>query len=896
MPAGAALGAVNPAATVRTVRTRGPALLVVLVLAMLGCSSSGSKPEPSARLPPPGEGTPTFQVRVRLEGAGGGKAPAQGAISFLEAGKMNAKLTAPVAAPPDAWSTWAVFGTREADATRKSYPNTGLPEHLTVAYLGVDGITGLTRLSGEIRLDDGGDTIPITAELFGPRLGIMLWREAGIAHAGTEADYNRRYWTVIENAAIRAGSRPRQFTIVDGFVSASDDLRTWREGTAAVTGLGANTVSLINDPKLREALGADVKRTAGAVYCPPGYTFDYAPQAACGNGRAPDELDPWAAGLSTDLRAGARDARDVGALALSDEPAWRYPDAIDALKANPAAMARFREYLGRQGLTPQDVGQAGWEQVLPVDRSRATDAAGRRLFYWTMRFFPWDSARHFADATAALERAFYPGLPISVNWNNFAGPSYSPNPTASAPGAASGNHDWLEFGRMRGATALWTEDWFPDKDAYLWSDYASRLRSGAAKGGVGFGGYIIGRIGGDRPGGIVQKAMSLVGQGAKTLNFYTFGPEYNSPGNAYSERLLEKPALARDVAGANQMIGRAEDLLWPGTPVANRVALVYPRSSEMWDPQDPALSRSDVLMAYTVDYRAEVHALYQALQHAGVPVDWIEEEDLSADRLAAYDVVYLTAPNVPREGADALADWVRAGGALATVSGSGQRDRYDDLLPTLADASGIRDASRPPLVVPDLAGVAQAGSVLDAAGAEVPVYGVRGALADPQGTVEARFDDGSPAIVTNQVGAGRFFHFAFLPGTSYWRSATRPDDGLPFGFSDAVRDWIARPVELAGVKPPVEVDVPLIEAPVLSSPAGSAITLLNWTEGPVRTVDVRYRAPFPVAKVTSVEHGDLDFKTTSDGITFSVPLGAADVIRVYPGSGSGSGEPDDREL
>jgi hypothetical protein len=38
----------------------------------------------------------------------------------------------------------------------------------------------------------------------------------------------------------------------------------------------------------------------------------------------------------------------------------------------------------------------GWDEVLPIRRSRATDLPARRLFYWTARFFAYDSARHFA--------------------------------------------------------------------------------------------------------------------------------------------------------------------------------------------------------------------------------------------------------------------------------------------------------------------------------------------------------------------------------------------------------------------------------------------------------------------------------------------------------------------
>ena len=143
-------------------------------------------------------------------------------------------------------------------------------------------------------------------------------------------------------------------------------------------------------------------------------------------------------------------------------------------------------------------------------------------------------------------------MAISTNWNFFAGRMYVPGPAANnadktKPDAAMGGHDWLEFGRLRGSTALWTEDWFSDAQAYQWSFYASKLRSAAEKSGVVFGGYVVPRAAGDREDGILQKILTLVGSGAKVVNSYVFGPEYSFPGNCYSE----KPGMLRRLAQAN---------------------------------------------------------------------------------------------------------------------------------------------------------------------------------------------------------------------------------------------------------------------------------------------------------------------------------------------------------
>jgi hypothetical protein len=78
---------------------------------------------------------------------------------------------------------------------------------------------------------------------------------------------------------------------------------------------------------------------------------------------------------------------------------------------------------------------------------------------------------------------------------------------------------------------------------------------------------------------------------------------------------------------------------------------------------------------------AEVFDLYLALQHANIPVEFIDEDDLSPQGLKPYRVLYVTEPNIPVEGQQGIVDWVRVGGTLATVSGAGQADRYDEPLP-----------------------------------------------------------------------------------------------------------------------------------------------------------------------------------------------------------------------
>jgi hypothetical protein len=134
--------------------------------------------------------------------------------------------------------------------------------------------------------------------------------------------------------------------------------------------------------------------------------------------------------------------------------------------------------------------------------------------------------------------------------SNFAGRGYVAGPVGNNraktdPQAAMLSLDWFEFGRARGSTLMWTEDWFGDSEASQWGYYGARLRSAsrlAPSKDVIHGGYIVPRAGGQLSDGLLMKMMAIIGSGGKALKFYVFGPEYNFPGAA-QKRLSNRSRL-----------------------------------------------------------------------------------------------------------------------------------------------------------------------------------------------------------------------------------------------------------------------------------------------------------------------------------------------------------------
>lgn len=701
----------------------------------------------------------------------------------------------------------------------------------------------------------------------------------------TTAEYNRRYWPAFQASEVPRDQRPRRFPLVDHFSTIDDDRTTWREAVENMARMGITVLGLGHKPiPERRALtvASGLRGTSDGDHAPLGGFFDYKP------GTTDAAVKAWAEEKRAAQMQGGFAPTGLILFAVADEPAWAYPKQFKALVDNAGALARFRDYLKAQGLGLADIGAQRWEDVRPMGRSQARDLPSRRLFYWSMRFFAWDSTRHFARSTRALEEAFYPGLPVFANWATHSGRFYIPggfgnNPDKASPDAAQGCHDWLEFGRMRGCTMLWVEDWFGDSRAWQWSFYCSKLNSAARKGGVQFGGYIIPRTSGTREDGILQRILTIVGSGGKAIRYFTFGPEYNFPVNCYSEKSAQ---LVPRMAEAHHMIGAAEELLWPGRRPQAQVAFVSPRSALVWDAMDTTNAPirdagNSQIDTKTVDYMSEVYCLYLALQHANVPVDWVEEDDLSVTGLAGYRVVYLTEPDLPAENALGLAEWVKAGGTLATVSGAGSGDRYGQPCRVLSDLTGIVEAPRPRLLVEKTRDLPTVATGTGNRG-DFAAVGIRGQVTGTGFVVRAAFSNGTPAVIERACGAGRVLHYAWMPGMSYLNSSREARDGLPVAFSESIRAWITEPLALARAEAPVTVSRPMIETPLLLSDKGAAITLLNWTGEKQAKVEMTVRLPFEVRTAEAVKAGELSLKRTDRAVTVALPLGAADIVMLRP--------------
>jgi hypothetical protein len=277
------------------------------------------------------------------------------------------------------------------------------------------------------------------------------------------------------------------------------------------------------------------------------------------------------------------------------------------------------------------------------------------------------------------------------------------------------------------------------------------------------------------------------------------------------------------------------------------------------------------------------------MQHENIPVDFIDETAAeNIEELNRYKVVYVTQPNVPVEVQRALQAWVEQGGHLVLTGSAASADCYDEpteLLTTvghLRATPGERLQIRQTGTLPIVANV-----LLDQH--KLPVAGSRSKLEVLKGHPLLAYADGSAAVADALVIKGKVTFFAMQPGVSYIRSFNgETADKLPVGYDANWRRLITLPLQsVADLKPPpVYVNMPLVETPVLRSDKGVAVTVLNWTgreqdlvldvQVDARAVDVESVIQGPIKATFSQK-----YSKQGGGIQFSLPAtGDVDIVMI----------------
>ncbi|MBY0514164.1 MAG: hypothetical protein K2P78_09680 [Gemmataceae bacterium] len=584
---------------------------------------------------------------------------------------------------------------------------------------------------------------------------------------------------------------------------------------------------------------------------------------------------------------------------LDDVRIVSYGDEIH-LPALPLTDAEFAAWLKDRGVSY--TGKV--EFIAPKPKTTPAEAEAMRkhpLYYYSQIAAKEKGGRHFAAGTA-----YYKSKGV------LTGANYSPHANYLVT-----EIDYVRPFKLRAMSMPWAEDYAwqiaefsPQVMGYL----TSGLRAGAKYDDLPIHMYVMPHSPGQLPDEFRKSFYTAVGHGAKMVNYFCATPS----AVGYTENYVDSNDLPmwRQIHACSHEAGVFEDYVMDGKVRPAKVGLL--------------LSSVDELVTGVNNFSLAVHnterkAVYYALRHAQVPVDFLSEDDVIEGRAKDYRLIYVTQQYVHSKCVAALQQWCEAGGTVVALCGGGMYDEFQKENPAarkLYGAAGPNVVVDPQLVpkyltkenvpflskhdLPRYEPIDVAGWVVPPTDPKAPGHDVRFPVmvwkqplaATDGGRVIGTFRDGSPAVVTKEHGKGRAVLFGFLPGQAYLKSGlpVRPVDRgaspagyahfLPTGMNGQLREWFVDAFLPAPDARPVVCSAPLVEStcidtpPLNGQPSRLAVTLINWTPKRVPELTVVIPNAGRVTRVRSVERGPLEFVKRDESVVVTLPLDAADMLLI----------------
>lgn len=473
-------------------------------------------------------------------------------------------------------------------------------------------------------------------------------------------------------------------------------------------------------------------------------------------------------------------------------------------------------------------------------------------------------------------RKYLPNAGIGANYSPHAGPRHAFLGEVKA---------WVTTFRDDAMTMPWGEDYIwqlPMGTPQMNSINLDLFRAGIrGKPNAKIMYYVMPHMPGNIPPMWRRMFYSAMGHGAKLFNLFEFQPVWM----AYTENHCTRKDMYGSILRTLREYGTFEDIVQSGQVRPSQVALWFSETA-------------DTYKDYADSGGAAKRALYIALLGQQLPLDFLVEQDAASGAIDQYKVLYLTDRHVSRAASEKIADWVKKGGRLLTTAGAGMFDETGVPNTTLRELIGVtlqemmapRESSIG-YIKEDLPFAKPVESLIlqDGNKETIPVFGAISRItAAPDATVLGSFSDKSPAITWRKAGAGEVIYCAFMPGLSYFKPAipVKPLDRgtsqdamahfLPTEFDRRIGTLLYRIVP--GELRPVTMSAPLVEATVIESKVGTAITLTNWTTTPVQRLKVTANIPLPTKSAVLSTGKPVTVETVNGKTVFTLDLDVADTL------------------
>lgn len=473
-----------------------------------------------------------------------------------------------------------------------------------------------------------------------------------------------------------------------------------------------------------------------------------------------------------------------------------------------------------------------------------------------------------------------------------AGANYSPHANCMV----SDIH-WVRPFKMKALSMPWTEDYvwqIPEFSVQVTGYMTSAFRCGAKYHKMPIHMYVMPHSPGNIPSDFRLSFYTDIAHGARMINYFCASPLCVGATENYVA--TDDLAMWREIYTVSHEAGIFEDYVMDGTVRPAHAGLL--------------LSSVDELITGDANNKGGHHnmerkALYYALRHSQVPVDFLTEDDLIDGLAQDYRTLYVFQQYLAVKAVKALTAWVEAGGTVVALCGGGFMDEFQAPNPNANALYGVKeqrlwkDPALPMVLAKlDLPPSKPVDTVTWRSGdltVKAEVMAWKQTMVPSDGTVIGSFSDGKPAVIEKAHGKGRAVLFGFFPGMAYLKSGLplRPMDRgstaeayahyLPTGMDVTLRKALVEPFLPAGFVRPVVCSADLVESTVIDTTSpkkAMAVCLMNYSGKPVADMSVTIPGVTSVKAVRSVEHAKVKYTCKGGTLMVHLPLDVADMILV----------------
>lgn len=473
--------------------------------------------------------------------------------------------------------------------------------------------------------------------------------------------------------------------------------------------------------------------------------------------------------------------------------------------------------------------------------------------------------------------------------------------------------DYVRPFKMRAMNLPWSEDYVwqvPEFSIQVMGYLTSAFRAGAKYNNDPIHMYVMPHSPGNTPRDFRLSFYTALAHGAKQINYFCASPDVVT--KSENHIAVDDTPMWQAVHDCTHDAGTLEDYVMDGKVRPAKVGLL--------------LSSVDELIGGMNNQNLAVHnnerkALYYALRHAQVPVDFLTEDDVIDGLAKDYALIYVTQRWLHSNAVKALRQWATKGGTVVAMAGGGFLNEFGQPNPEANTLYGVKsqsltddpnldkwaprkDPANPksdrftfltkqdlPLYEPfDQATWGEGAAKVNAG---LMIW--KQSLVPADGKVVGTFANGKPAAIEKQHGKGKAVLFGFLPGQAYLKSGLliRPADRgavdesfthfLPTDMDKKLRAALVDAFLPTDFVRPVICSEDLVETTCIDTAKPKkrlAVPLMNYTGKPIAELTVLLNGLKKARQVSSVERGKLKYTKQDGNIVVTLPLGITDMLLI----------------